>query len=240
MANYPQRMFDAVSDFAAIGTPQGVTDKLATLLGSFGYTSFLVTSIPEPPLRLEPYILVNGWPKPWTEHYIARDYYKHDPVAAWARKTVNPFDWREAPYDREQDRQAAEIMNIATDFGLVEGFLVPIVRSVGFQACVTMAGRKPDLDPMAKRVIHGISVFAYMRISTLLGEQIKSKGALSATEKEILSWAAIGKTSWEIGQILNITKESVDELAKRAAKKLDAVNRTQAVVNALCRGEINI
>jgi LuxR family quorum sensing-dependent transcriptional regulator len=238
MRDYPQRMFDAVSDFETITTIGGVTERLGDVLSSFGYTAFLVTSVPEPPLRLEPYILLNGWPRGWTEHYGKHDYYNFDPVAAFARKAINPFEWSEAEYDPIQVPRAAEVMNVARDFGMNEGYLVPIVRSAGFHACITMAGERPDLDPMAKRVIHVISMFAHGRISTLMGETVRRKAILTPTEREILSWTACGKSSWEIGQILGIAKSSVDTMAYRAAKKLDAVTRTQAVVNALRTGEI--
>jgi LuxR family quorum sensing-dependent transcriptional regulator len=140
MSTYPQRMFDACSEFEAIDSPQGVADRLAKILSSFGYSAFLITSVPEPPLRLEPYILFNGWPQGWSNHYSQSDYYKSDPVAAWCRKSINPFEWREVPYDKNRNPKAAEVMNVARDFGMKEGFLVPIVRSSIFHDCVTMAG----------------------------------------------------------------------------------------------------
>lgn len=236
--SYPQRMFDAVTDIAAIASIGGVTARLGQILSSFGYSAFLVTGVPEPPLRLEPYIMLNGWPRGWTELYTENDFYNVDPVAAWCRKTTKPFEWREATYDKESNPQAANVMNVARDFGMTEGFLVPIARPAGFQACVTMAGHQPDLDPMAKRSIHAISLFAHARISTLMGETVPTPGVLTPVEREILSWTAAGKSSWEIGQILNISKSSVDTLAHRASIKLDAVNRVQAVVNALRAGEI--
>jgi hypothetical protein len=37
--------------------------RVAATLAEFGYTSFLITGVPEPPQKLEPYILLNGWPK---------------------------------------------------------------------------------------------------------------------------------------------------------------------------------
>jgi LuxR family quorum sensing-dependent transcriptional regulator len=236
MFQYAERMFNAVSTFESLSTQKDVTDKLATILSSFGYSAFLITNVPEPPLRLEPYILLNGWPKGWSEHYSKSDYYKFDPVAAWCRKSIDPFEWSEVPYPRGMNSRAEEVMNVARDFGMIEGFLVPIVRSSGFHACVTMAGRSVDLDPSAKRVVHVISMFAHARISALGGNKAHGPVALTSTEREILSWTAAGKSSWEIAQILNIAKSTVDTLANRAAKKLDAVNRTQAVVNAI-RGQ---
>jgi LuxR family transcriptional regulator, quorum-sensing system regulator BjaR1 len=57
--------------------------------------------------------------------------------------------------------------------------------------------------------------------------------SLTAREREVLWWAAEGKSAWEIGEILHITKRTVDEHTQNAARKLGAANRTQAVAIAL-------
>jgi LuxR family transcriptional regulator, quorum-sensing system regulator BjaR1 len=48
-----------------------------------------------------------------------------------------------------------------------------------------------------------------------------------------LAWVAQGKSAWEIGEILDITKRTVDEHAHTAVRKLGAVNRTHAVAIAV-------
>ena len=57
--------------------------------------------------------------------------------------------------------------------------------------------------------------------------------ALTLREREVLWWAALGKSALEIGGILHITKRTVDQHTHNAARKLGAVNRTQAVAVAL-------
>ncbi len=69
-------------------------------------------------------------------------------------------------------------------------------------------------------------------------QTIKSK--LTARESEVLRWVANGKSAWEIGEILHITKRTVDEHVQTAVRKLGAVNRTHAVALALCDGIIKI
>jgi LuxR family transcriptional regulator, quorum-sensing system regulator BjaR1 len=56
---------------------------------------------------------------------------------------------------------------------------------------------------------------------------------LTPREREVLAWAAQGKSAWEIGEILEIAKRTVDEHAQTAVRKLGAVNRTHAVAIAL-------
>jgi LuxR family quorum sensing-dependent transcriptional regulator len=56
---------------------------------------------------------------------------------------------------------------------------------------------------------------------------------LTSREVEVLTWAAQGKSAWEIGEILDIAKRTVDEHVQTAVRKLDAVNRTHAVAIAV-------
>ncbi len=56
--------------------------------------------------------------------------------------------------------------------------------------------------------------------------------SLTPREREVLWWAAQGKSAWEIGEILHIAKRTVDEHTQKAIRKLGAVNRTQAVAIA--------
>ena len=63
---------------------------------------------------------------------------------------------------------------------------------------------------------------------------VRSKAfALTPREVEVLTWVALGKSAWEIGEILNIAKRTVDEHAQTAVRKLGAVNRTHAVAIAV-------
>jgi LuxR family quorum sensing-dependent transcriptional regulator len=67
---------------------------------------------------------------------------------------------------------------------------------------------------------------------------IKTK--LTARESEVLRWVANGKSAWEIGEILNITKRTVDEHVQGGVRKLGAANRTHAVAIALRDGIIKL
>lgn len=241
--DYARMAFDLVDDFDRLTSVNEVMGRLSGVLNGFGYTSFLITGVPEPPLRLEPYILLNGWSVEWANHYMASQYYEDDPVAAHCRRTINPFEWSEAPYSVERSPRADEIMHTAEDFGMKQGFLVPILRSSGFHACVTMAGEQPDHEPGAKRAIHLLSLFAHARVTLLLNNAAvpaEVYESLTDREKEVLTWIAAGKSSWDIARILNITERTVNWTIGRAMRKLDAVNRTQAVVNAIRTRAIQI
>jgi len=243
MADPANSTFDLLDDFDHVKTREQVTDRLAATFTQFGYSAFLITGVPEPPSRVEPHYILNGWPKEFAEHYARENYYQDDPVAAWCRRSTDPFEWSEARYDRNTWPRAAEVMKVAADFGMRQGFCVPIRRANGFQACVTIAGERPDLAPRAKRAIHLISLYAHKKAVSVLGPDQGSPAShrvLTHREREVLLWSAQGKSSWEISVILGVSERTVNWFIANASRKLDAVNRTQAVVNAIRSGEIEI
>jgi len=62
---------------------------------------------------------------------------------------------------------------------------------------------------------------------------------LTRREKEVLFWAAKGKTAWEISIILNIARSTVITHLKNARTKLNTTNVAQTVAEALRRSEIS-
>lgn len=67
-----------------------------------------------------------------------------------------------------------------------------------------------------------------------------TKADLTAREIEVLRWVANGKSAWEVGEILKITKRTVDAHVQTVVRKLGAANRTHAVALALRNGVIEL
>lgn len=61
---------------------------------------------------------------------------------------------------------------------------------------------------------------------------------LTARELECLQWSAIGKSSWEISTILNISESAVNFHMANIRSKFDVTSRRQAVVQAIRFGLI--
>jgi len=59
---------------------------------------------------------------------------------------------------------------------------------------------------------------------------------LTRREVEILRWSALGKTSGEIATIIEHSKRAVEFHLQNAMRKLDVVNKTQAVACAIMLG----
>ena len=67
---------------------------------------------------------------------------------------------------------------------------------------------------------------------------VPSCEGLSEREKECLSLTALGKSSWITGQILGISKNTVNFHIKNVMKKLNTTNRTAAAIKAMRLGLI--
>jgi DNA-binding CsgD family transcriptional regulator len=62
---------------------------------------------------------------------------------------------------------------------------------------------------------------------------VQPAGELTAREREILHWTALGKTSGEVGMILGVATRTITFHIARILVKLEAKNKIQAVVKAL-------
>jgi DNA-binding CsgD family transcriptional regulator len=59
---------------------------------------------------------------------------------------------------------------------------------------------------------------------------------LTARERECLRWAALGKTTWEISRVVNISEHTARFHLRNACTKLSASNRQQAIAKAIQSG----
>jgi DNA-binding NarL/FixJ family response regulator len=73
-----------------------------------------------------------------------------------------------------------------------------------------------------------------------LNQSEAGSASLTPREREVLALVAKGKCAREIGEILHITKRTVDEHVQTTVRKLGALNRTHAAVTALRRGVIEV
>lgn len=62
---------------------------------------------------------------------------------------------------------------------------------------------------------------------------------LNERERDVLNWVAAGKSDWQVAQILSVSPKTVNYHVENAKRKLGAVSRIQAVVEAVRLGLID-
>jgi len=233
--------FDFVDEIERLTDRSVLMERFGAHLGRYGFHAWLVTGLPNPGARIDPLMLLNGWPKGWSELYTRGNFVQDDPVVAYCFRSTAPFEWVDAPYDPVTNPGARDVMRRATDFRMERGFCVPIYTADGFQSVVTMAGETVELAAPVKRALHMVALYAQDKAVALSGRRPQpTRRVLTGREREVLQWTAAGKTSWEISQILSISEDTVTGHIKAACAKFSAPNRLAAVVRALRRGEISL
>jgi LuxR family quorum sensing-dependent transcriptional regulator len=240
-SSWAHRAFEFIDALEGCKTPHQILAEFQTVIRDMGFHALLITGLPNPGNRIEPLVLANGWPSGWYELYTERNFVAVDPVVAHCFRSLDPFEWKDVRYDPRQAADAEEVMVRARDFGMHEGFCVPIHGGDGFESVVTMAGDKVDLGGRAKEAAHLMAMYAHARCRTILS---RASGArqkpLTSSEKEVMRWTALGQNSREIAATLRITERTVNAHVANAMRKLGARNRVAAAVTAVVRGHIQL
>jgi|SRR6266404_3897400 LuxR family quorum sensing-dependent transcriptional regulator len=232
-----RRALDFVDAIEASKTTACVISQFERMIGNLGFHAYIMAGIPTSGQSLKQLTVANGWPAEWFELYDRENLSSVDPVPRHCYNTLNPFEWKDAPYDREYDKPAHRVMTRARDFRFHEGFCIPIHYDDATGA-ISIAGEHPYLDPDTRSALHLMSVFAHGRLRALSKPASIGPRRLSDIEAEVLRWAARGKTAWETGQIMRISERNVRWHIEEAQRKLMTTNKTATVAVALVNREI--
>ncbi len=177
---------------------------------------------------------ISNYPSAWTTHYFQRHYERFDPVIIRALGHPEPFEWglgfgSLAPF------KSQELFEEAARFGIRYGFTIPIHSDNGPVAAVTFAAdeRRPQFERTISehaRVLQLMAMYFHAHAQRRIGSNRPIAGAsLSPREAECLDWAAQGKSAWEIGTILGISRHTVATYLENAKTKLGVRTIVQAV-----------
>ncbi|MDR3428317.1 MULTISPECIES: autoinducer binding domain-containing protein [Silvimonas] len=181
--------------------------------------------------------MVNNYPVAWQHCYQSKHYITQDPTVAIGLRSTIPFVWSEALFSGSR-----ELWEDARSHGLRNGWAQACRDVSGVVGMMTLARSSDEIsdaelnehEPLLMylaQVAHvGMSRFFLEHSS--YGHEVK----LTPRETEILRWTAEGKTSAEIGEILNIAERTVNFHVNSTLTKLNAANKTSAVVQAALRG----
>lgn len=237
--DYGRDALDFIEGLNGYNEVPAAMDALERAFGRFGFETIIITGLPNPGQNFSQMVLAKRWPAEWFKLYTENNFVRVDPVVRHCRRLIHPFEWAEAPYDPERERDSAEVMRRATDFRMQRGFIVPIHGLTGYEAAVSLGGVDLDLNVRSKPALHLMAMYSFDRIRYLLQPTPDPTPRLTQREREVVAWASQGKSAWEIGQFLHITQRTAEQHLANAASKLGAVNRTHTVAIAIRNKIIN-
>jgi LuxR family quorum sensing-dependent transcriptional regulator len=231
--------FELIEALSRLPDRPAILAGVAGAMSRFGLTAFILTALPNETKAFEASVLLNGWPQAWYDRYVEAGHYEYDPCGRYCRDTDEPFTWDEIPARYFDDPRAQTVVDEAATFGFHGGLCVPLHSVYGFRG-LSMAGARIELPPGARRMAHVLGVYACTAADRTAARARVDTQGLSAREREVLRWTAVGKTAEEAAEILGLSPHTIVEHLKNIRRKLDVGNNVHAVVEAIRRGEISI
>lgn len=232
-----------IEDTNAAKTPEEVFLIYEKALQELGYDRIcysLITDHPSLDLNAGHGVMRN-YSEDWMKHYMANGYEKIDPVPKYCFSTNRPFTWDWVINSVELSNDAKKVMDEAHEAKLYDGVAVPMYGINGELAGVGLASSagKTGID---KNMLSKIRAFSFQFHIAYTEKEIDTDSLkdviLTAREKEILLWAAEGKSDPVIGDIIGISYPTVRFHMNNIFKKLNVNERTFAVVKAIRHGLI--
>jgi LuxR family quorum sensing-dependent transcriptional regulator len=233
------RALDYVDAADTADTPEKVMELFSRCIAEVGYDAYVMLTLPDNKTVFERRVIVNGWNPEWSDIYVREKLQDHDPVAQHSIRTLEPYYWNEAPLNPRDEKRSRQVMQRARDFGMRQGFCVPVHSETGLGAALSISGYMPDRSRAVRSALHLIALYTHNRVRVLLRPPAPQRpNLLSDREREVLRWVAAGKTNNETGIILSISERTVRFHLASISHKLDTVNRMTSVARAIALGEI--
>ena len=178
--------------------------------------------------------------------YAERMHHLADPVLSEILRSNETFAWSDLPARRGRlTNRECRVLRDAEKFGFSEGYVVPErdMRSGGMTALVFYGRRVIDPEAEDRSGLERLAraMFADLLDGSRSGDAPASiPRTLRSRQIECLQWAALGKTSTEIGMILGLSRKTVDEHVENACRIFGVNGRIQAVARAIDAGLIEL
>ena len=175
---------------------------------------------------------------------MRQGYDRLDPVVSRAASSSDPFRWGQADQVRPTDRSQHRFFAEAAAFGIRDGLTIPICDPTCRFAALTFASDRPTqpLYRAAERHVRVLQLMAYYlhrQVHRVLRPGVTPDGIrLTRREMECASWAARGKSAWDIGQILGISRRTAAFHLDNVRAKLGVHSIAEAVAILAAGGHL--
>lgn len=164
---------------------------------------------------------------------------KDDPVMQYVKASSLPKIWNQSTYVNAQQGEMWEDM---AEFGMLSGIVLGMHLPNHQHFCfgIETSAQWGENDKQAGDTMRDFCLVAIHAHATAarLFEPLQAAlvNPLSPREREILVWAAAGKTGWETARILSIAESTVSKHVDSIVKRLECVSKTHAVATAMRAG----
>ena len=226
-------VLDFVVAIDKIKSADEVWSRFLRYSSAFGMNYAALVDMPGPGEGLIDTALYLSCPPEWRKRYFENNYFANDPAVLHLARTTDPFTWTDAlacPFYTTAQRR---VVHEAGEFDMHGGFVVPLIGLHTRTAVIELAGPTESLDMREKAELQMAAMAVNSRLRTIFRPRRHPLPPLSNREREILQWAAIGKSDWEIGEILSISEKTVNAHIENVKRKYGVTSRIHAVVKGM-------
>ena len=178
-------------------------------------------------------VLLTNYPRAWEQRYKAKGYVAFDPTVRHGTRSLHPVVWSDAFFASSRD-----LWEEARSFGLCVGWAQSSrdVNSTMGLLSVSRSGEPiSEVELRGKEIkLAWLTQMVHLGMSRILTAKLMPEAKVKLTDREIevLRWTADGKTASEIADILNISERTANFHIANVITKLNAPNKTAAVIRA--------
>jgi DNA-binding CsgD family transcriptional regulator len=231
---------DYIGEIAGLKTQFDVFRFMKRLTEAFRSRAFMILNLPTiTSFDLQSNSIITSWPAELLAIYDQEGLMVNSPVLRRLRNSTLPFmhDTLDAHAERD-DGKTRLIISLFERFRMPRCAYFPTHDASGLRGAISLAGDRERFSPEEMKDLTYISIHVFDRLAEIRNMDTRITDTLNDREIDCLNWTAAGKTSAEIADILGLSEHTVNHYLNRATKKLDTVNRTQAVAKALRVGLI--
>lgn len=185
--------------------------------------------------------LVRGVSEEWATHYWDQKYLNADAAVHVAMQRSSMFSWSDVEALNLPKTSARLFDEIRDAMDIRGGLVIPVHDAAGFAGIVALHHEDRELPRKAAQALKLISMYAVERAKELYLNETPPLALpcpLSMRQREILSYAAQGKSESDTGDILGIAASTVREHLEKVRETLGVRTKMQAAAIAVHRGWI--
>lgn len=149
---------DFVEEVTSARDDAAVSELLLGHCRKLGFEYLIICDLPMPGQSFK--VQLCNWPPLLYARY-SEHLYAHDPIARHAARHTEPFVWSDVHWDRSRNSPEQRVIDEVAEFGIEDGFVLPVVGINGEQSCLGLAGRRIKLCERDRGALHLMCLYVH-------------------------------------------------------------------------------
>ena len=228
---------------AQASTPDDLHAAITSITRELGFDHFALTHHVDIARAPASAIRLHDYPAQWVDYFDTNRLAVSDPVHRASHLTSVGFTWAELPRLIAMTAGDRQILALARDEGLGEGFTVPANVPGEARGSCSFANRSDrplpiDALPLAQ-LAGGFAFEGARRMWRARELGPLPRPVLTDRQRDCLIWVGRGKSDWEISRIIGVSEETVVRHVKQARERYGVDKRTSLLIRTLFDGTIS-